>query len=874
VQASYAALPLAFEQNQGQTGSQVKYVARGSGYTLFLTANDAVFSLHPRSTDGKSAGHNPLMSQASNRHAQNDTAAVVHMQLAGGNARAQISASSQLPGVSNYFLGNDPNQWRTRVPHYARVSYRDVYPGVNLAFHGAQRQVEFDFVIAAGANPAPIGFALTGANSMNTDDAGNLVIASAAGNVLLHKPVAYQERNGARQPVDARFIVKANRQVGFELGAYDRTRELVIDPTVSYAYSTYLGGTGDDEGYGIAFDSNGNAYVTGQTASNNFPGTTGGLSGTANVFVTKIAAGGASLVYSTYVGGEATDSGNGIAVDSSGDAFVTGFTTSALFPATTGAFQKTIAGSGGNAFVFELNPAGSVLSYCTYLGGGGDVAYGIAIDSTGDAYVTGRTASGTFPTASPLQAYVSGSASSAFVTELNSSGSALVYSTYLGGGALDFATAIALDSSNNAYVTGQTSNPTFPTKNPLQSKCGTDGTCNGGLSDAFVTVINAQGSAYIYSTFLGGSGGDSGSSIAVDSFGNAYVTGSTESSDFPRASALQSTYGGNGDAFVAKLNATGSALVYSTYLGGSQFDIGSGIAVDGGGNAYITGSTASSSGFLLQGATQGTYGGGTSDAFVSEINSTGSALNFSTYLGGSLDENAGNFGAVAVDGPGGSIYVTGTTSSTAPGGFPTSSPFQAANAGGSDAFVTQYQQVTFDLTATTPAPVAAGTSATSTVTLTSVNGYSSAVTLSCAVTGTGTPPPACSASSSFSPGSVTPTSSGATSALTITTTPANAAMFTPRSFYYATWLPVAGLSLVGVGFSSTRSRRKKLLGLMMLGMVMATLILLPACGGSSSGGGGGGGGGGGTPAGAYTVTITGAGADGTTQTYPITVTVN
>jgi hypothetical protein len=781
IQASYAALPLAFEQNQGQTDAQVKYMARGSGYTLFLTAKDAVFSLRSLSAEGKTAtGGSGTELHAKNsprqRNPRKDSIAVVRMQLVGGNSLAKVSASGQLPGKSNYFVGNDPSQWHTDVAHYARVSYQDVYPGVNLAFHGAQRQLEFDFVVAPGANPAPIGFHLTGAQGMKMDESGNLVISSAAGDVQLHKPVAYQEQNGARQPVDARFALKANNQVSFELGNYDHSHELVIDPSVLYA--TYLGGSGNDEGYGIAFDSSNNAYVTGQTASSNFPTTTGahqtGLLGTANVFVTSIAAGGSSLIYSTYIGGTGSsgDSGNAIAVDqTSGAAYVVGGTTSSNFPTTSGAFQTTLNGP-GNAFVFELSPGGATarlrrpanrpssglfyamflpiggmallglgfgssgsrgkklfgflllglllsslllvpacgggggsgaslggggggggggnggtpagsLTYSTYLGGtGSDVALGIALasDNSGDVYVAGRTSSSDFPTLDPLQTSGGG-----FVTKLNSSGTALVYSTYLAV-AGDSVNAIAVDSSDNAYVTGQTHSSSFhTTPGAYQTTCGS---CTGGNSNGFVAVLNPAGSAYVYSTFLGGSVIDSGEGIVVDSSDNAYVTGLTESSNFPTTSgAFQTTYGGSTDAFVTKVNPTGSALVYSTYLGGNANDSGAGIAIDGNNNAYVTGQTSSSN-FPTANPTQSTLGGG-SDAFVTELNSAGSQLIFSTYLGGSGNEDDAGFGAIATNG--GNIYVTGDTDST---NFPTQSPYQGASGGGADAFVVTYSQST------------------------------------------------------------------------------------------------------------------------------------------------------------------------------------
>jgi hypothetical protein len=502
VQASYAALPLSFEANQGQTDSQVKYMARGDGYILFLTANDAVFSLQSRSSQkSKSA-----------RRAHKDSNAVVHMQLVGGDSLAKVSASSQLPGKSNYFLGNDPSKWHADVPHFARVSYQDVYPGVNLAFHGAQRQTEFDFVVAPGANPAPIGFHFTGAQGITTDDSGNLIISSTAGNVQLHKPVAYQEQNGARQLVDASFVLKADNQVAFELGSYDRSRELVIDPSVSYAYSTYLGGSGADEGQAIAFDSTGAAYVTGQTASTNFPGATDTNKGSNDVFVSKISAGGSSLVYSTYIGGTLSDSGNGIAVDASFNAFVTGSTASIDFPVTAGVLQGSLHGTKGNAFVCELGSSGTI-TYCTYLGGTGkDTALAIVLASDGSVFIGGGTSSTDFPTKNPLQGFIVGSTNSGFVARVNSSGTALAFSTYLGGSASgDKVGAVAIDSADNVYVTGQTFSPTFKTTaGAFQTTCGD---CTINSSTVFVTAINAATPQYIYSTFLGGTVSEEGDAI-------------------------------------------------------------------------------------------------------------------------------------------------------------------------------------------------------------------------------------------------------------------------------------------------------------------------------------------------------------------------
>jgi hypothetical protein len=891
IQASYAALPLAFEPNDGQTDAQVKYMARGSGYVLFLTADDAVFSLRSQpSASTAYAVRRGLEVRGKNLagNTQKDSAAVVHMQLVGGNSLAKVSASGQLPGKTNYFLGNDPSKWRNDVARYARVSYQDVYPGVNLAYHGAQRQVEFDFVIAAGANPAPIGFHFTGAQAMKTDDSGNLVVTSAAGDVLLHKPVAYQEQNGARQAVDARFVLKAGNQVSFELGNYDRSRELVIDPSVSYAYSTYLGGSGDDEGQAIAFDSTGAAYVTGQTASADFPGfsSTNKLKGAFNVFVTKIASDGSSLVYSTYVGGSGSDSGNGIAVNTSDDAFVAGGTTSTDFPHTTGAYQTALKGTTGNAFVFELGSSGTI-TYSTYLGGTGtDTAFGIALatDGSGDVYTVGKTSSTDFPTSSsPLQGYLTGSTDSGFVTKLKPAGTGandLVYSTYLGGSSTgDLAGAVAVDqSTNNAYVTGQTFSSTFhTTTGAVQTACGS---CSNGNSNAFVTVINPGGTAYVYSTFLGGSGKDAGGGIAVDATGNAYVTGTATSTTFPTTTgALQTAYGGGAtDGFVTKLNPTGTApLLYSTYLGGSGFDAGASIALDVSNNAYVTGQTSSSN-FPTVIPTQAAIGGG-NDAFVSELNTTGSALVFSTYLGGLLDEDdGGSYGAIAVDASG-NMYVTGNTASLSTNSppFPTWHALQTANAGGNDAFVVKYTQLgaapTFSLSATalSPATVSPGGSSTSTVSVTPPNGFGGTVTLTCAITGPSgaVHPPTCDAATATTVAPAT---------LTVSTTPATALLQRPANgrssgLFYALFLPIGGMALLG--FGSTGSRRKKLFGFLLLGLLLSTLILMPACGGSS-GGGGGGGGSPGTTAGVYTITVSGT-ATGATQTGTspaLTLTVN
>jgi hypothetical protein len=650
-------LPLAFEKNRGQTGSKVKFLARGQGYTLFLTSGEAVLALHKASAKS----------------------GVLRMKLLGANPASNVSGVDELPGKTNYFIGNDAKRWHTNVPMYAKVKYKSVYSGIDLVYYGNQRQLEYDFVVAPGADPRCIQLGVRGARKISRREDGDLVLAMAEGEIRWHKPVVYQGNDGARQEVAARYAIKGKNRVAFEVADYDSRRPLFIDPLV---YSTYLGGSGGDDGWAIAVDSSGGAYVAGSTASINFPTMNplqpneadGGVD--SDAFVAKFNATGSALVYSTYLGGNAADYGNGIAVDSSGNAYVTGYTQSTNFP-TVNPLQPTIGGGQGiDAFVAKLNSTGSALVYSTYLGGSGeDIGNGIAVDSSGNAYVTGGTSSSDFPTMNPLQP-ANGGAPDAFVTEINTTGSALVYSTYLGGSSGDGGFGIAVDGSGNAYVTGGTSSTDFPTMNPLQPANG------GGLSDAFVAKLNPMGSALVYSTYLGGSGWDWGNGIAADSSGNAYVTGFTYSTDFPTMNPLQAANGGRGDsdAFVAKLNATGSALVYSTYLGGSSSEEGNGIAADTLGNAYVTGYTSSTD-FPTMNPLQPANGGG-EDAFVAKLNATGSALVYSTYLGGSgSDWGLG----IAVDSSG-NAYVTGYTESA---NFPTVNPLQPAYGGGGDAFVAE-----------------------------------------------------------------------------------------------------------------------------------------------------------------------------------------
>ncbi|HET9177444.1 MAG TPA: SBBP repeat-containing protein [Terriglobia bacterium] len=677
----YAQLPLSFEANHGQTDSRVKFLARGQNYTLFLTGHEAVLSLSSGKS-GRAAKH-PASS------------AVVRFRLLGSAPAAPVTGQDLLPGTSNYFLGNDPSRWHTGIPNYASVRYHQVYPGIDLVYHGNEGQLENDFVVSAGSDPNLVRIGLAGVDGLRLDRSGNLALKVDGGEVQLRKPRAYQGKN----EVPVSYVLRAGNEVGLRLGAYDHRQQLVIDPVL--AYSTYFGGSGGDIGYGIAVDSAGDAYITGISNSANFPTSTGSQSGAfgggGDAFVVKLNPVGTASsssstpqrVYSTFLGGSGTDSGNAIAVDAGGDAYVTGSTNSSDFTTTTGAFQ-TVPGGGSDAFVAELNSTGAGLVYSSYLGGSGDDAgQGIAVDSSNNAYVTGSTQSPNFPTLNPLPAHNTNAGSSdAFIAKVNFTGTALLYSTYLGGAKADVGQSIKVDGSGNAYVAGYTFSNDFPIQGPVQGS-------NLGTVNAFVTELNSAGSAITFSTYLGGSGDDRAFGLALDSSGNIYIAGGAQSNNFPTTvGVFQGANHGQSDAFVAKINPAGPTLVYSTLLGGSGVDQANGIAVDSSGDAFITGFTNSSpTDFPLFSPIQSTLGisGGSScgasacsDAFVSELNPAATALIESTYLGGS----GADFGQAIALGPTGIPYITGTTAST---NFPASAgAFQASLTGvAGNAFVAE-----------------------------------------------------------------------------------------------------------------------------------------------------------------------------------------
>jgi uncharacterized repeat protein (TIGR01451 family) len=727
-------IPMAFEPNQGQTDSRVRFLSRGQGYSIFLTASEAV-----------------LESRRVVAGSRSEQTSVVRMALAGSNPSPGVSGENLLPGKSSYLIGNRSADWHSGINQFSRVHYREVYPGIDLVYYGKQGKLEYDFQVSPGADPSQVALKFAGPQSVTLTDSGELSLAVGADTLQMHPPRVFQSVNGRDEEIPAHFVLLASDRVGFQLGAYDHSRELIIDPVLSY--STFLGGSDSENFPTVAVDSSFNIYVAGSTTSTNFPTTTGvvqsALAGAANIFVSKFSpTGEAPLLFSTYLGGNGTDASVGVAVDKAFNVYVAGTTSSSNFPVVTATAYQSTAKSGGNhVFISKLNSTGTALVYSTYLSGtGADVATGMAIDTQGIGlvFVTGTTTSKDFPLSTVTPPFQSTSLANNqfFVAKVDTTAVGLIsldFSSYFGGGNPTTGTStgggIAVDSSGNLYITGGTNflhtgaTNDFPILNGYQGcldvsppipapvsppPCPTNVTAQ----DAFVAKINptaGQGSQLIYSTYLGGSDDDIGYGIAVDTAGNAYVTGSTASGDIILPTTItpfQLAYAGNTDAFLGKIGnpITTSPIYplnYFSFLGGaSGADIGLAVAVDPSQEAHITGSTASTD-FNVINPVQTTLAGGT-DSFVAVLSTTTSTVIgtqgvYSTYLGGSGNDRGTG---IAVD-PNGVSYVVGETASA---NFPVVTPFQASINGAQDAFLstlTPLSGVSISGTVS-PAPVGVG----------------------------------------------------------------------------------------------------------------------------------------------------------------------
>jgi hypothetical protein len=675
----YGDLPLAFEANQGQTSPDVRYLAHGQSYQLFLTNQEAVLTLRQPAAGAKSAkGASVLAVRTQRKPNAAVKNSVVRMHFDGANPAAEIAGTKQLLGKTNYFIGNDPKKWRTGVPSYEAVRYQEIYPGVDVLFYGRQRRLEYDFIVAPGADPRAIALSISGARKLELNSQGDVLMSVAGGKVVLQKPVVYQEVNGQRREIAGNYTITNEHQIRFAVGAYDRTQPLTIDPVLNY--STYVGGESTDLGLGLALDAAGDAYITGLTSSTAFP-QMNPISGTApadlvalgTAFVTELNPTGTALLYSTYLGGSGNAFGDeafAIALDAASppNIYVTGFTGSSDFPLSTTVlpFQGTAPASvaaASAAFLTELSPSASgtaQLAYSTYLGGDiNDEGFGIAVDAGGKVYVVGVTQSTTFPQVGTqiTRGQISmGDVGNAFLSKLDPTMSGtpgLLYSTYIGGtgagsnflsGFADTAQAVTVDGTGDAYLVGGTMSTDFPVAGAAiagSAACGANGS-----GSAFISVVNTVAQTLTYSHCLSGNPGAEaafgvtlGTGVPAVATKIAYITGTTSSASFPHTAGSIPPAGSvvNGVAFLSMLNTLTGTLQYSTFLGGTASDTGFSVASDSAGLAYVGGLTASADFPITQGALQETRSNPNGSGFVAKISPNGhgiSDLVYSSYFTG------------------------------------------------------------------------------------------------------------------------------------------------------------------------------------------------------------------------------------------------
>jgi hypothetical protein len=707
---NYGNKPLLFEANQGQTDSQVKFLSQGNGYAMFLTSGSMVLSFRPMEATpaspvvaspdfgSKGRSRSAIRQMEVAARAQKSAATVFAINLVGSNANPQVVGEDPLSTKVNYFIGRDPKKWRRNVPTYARVRYRNVYPGIDLVYYGNNRSMEYDFDLAPAADASQIQFAVKGADALNIDSNGNLVLTRGASELRFKTPILYQEINGIRVRVSGTYVLRDSTHVGFEVGSYDTTKPLVIDPVL--VYSTYLGGSSDDFSNGIAVGSTGDAYVVGLTDSPDFPLASIGSYNPMQfrMFLTKFDPTGSTLLFADYFGGTTgNDDASSLALDSSGNAYVTGSAMSSDFPVVS-PYQSTLSGS-QDAFLIKFSADGSSIIYSTYLGGSNSqVGNSISVDPSGEAVIAGITQSTDFPMASPHQSSVSADQFGdwgvyGFLTKFATNGASLLYSTYLAGSTLNTSSCsgcfpdsellgVATDASGNAYITGFTTTTDFP----VTSGSLTTTFPGSNVSDVgFVTKFTNSG-GIAYSTYLGGATASFLNAIAVDSSGSAYVTGYDIAGDnFPivTTSICDPSVAACNGAVIAKLNPAGSSLVYSTFLGTSNNMAGQAIQIDASGDAFIVGSDLQ---FDLSNPIEAYAGNG--DVVVAEIDPSATTLLMATFLGGQGWEAASG---LALD-THGAVYVTGVTQSP---DFPvTQSAFQMAWGGQTDAFITKIDPTT------------------------------------------------------------------------------------------------------------------------------------------------------------------------------------
>jgi len=655
--------------NLGQVDQQALFYTYTEKYTLWLTQNGLIFD-QIENKQNRPAEKNDSRENERSALSQDVKRRVSSLFFHGANPRPKLVPLNTYNHKVNYLVGRDESQWRTNIPTCGAVKYENLYPHIDLKVYSREGRIEYDWIIKPGGIVSDIQFEYRNIDNVDVDSQGNLSVQTSFGEFLHARPYAFQNIDGEKIEVTAAFKRKSINTFVFETGSYDSNHRLIIDPLI---YSTYIGGSKSDFGEVVAIDSKGAVYIGGDTYSADFPTKKpfqGGRNGTRAVFITKIKRTGKKLVYSTYLGGRGLDYARGIAVDSQGNVYIAGSTSSSDFPLKN-AFQSELNGEGSDLFVTKLGPKGNSIIYSTYIGGSTyEHLADLAVNRQGSVYIVGLTESFDYPMKNPIKGNKDGYRDG-FVTKFHPKGNKVIYSTYLGGENVDRANAIAVDARGSAYVVGYSASSDFPTKNPFQN------TLNG-YDNAIVCKIDPKGKRFIYSTYLGGSCSDYAYGVAVDSKGCAYVIGQVHSIDFPTKNPIQDEKKGVEDAFVTKLDPKGNALIYSTYLGGTDSELGHGIAVDKNGRACVTGITHSQDFPMVnpfENKNPDKYG-----VFFARLNPDGKSLSSSSYIGGSDEEKAFR---IAVDNKG-YAYVVGYTDSK---NMLTKNALQNENSGETDVFL-------------------------------------------------------------------------------------------------------------------------------------------------------------------------------------------